>query len=281
MAYETLDYSTNFFYLNRASTDSPMDITTHVHDSYELYYYVSGNLTYYIEGQAYKLKKNDIIITNRRELHRIVFDSNERYERKFIHFKPEYISSLQGENYNMLNFIEKRKLGYFNKINAEDVLSNRIDILWSNIERYAHEKVPEQHIMIKTYFVQMLIAINNIYLRHSSSLKTSFENDDTIISILEYIKENLGSRITLDLLENYFHVNKYYLCHIFKIATGFTVIEYITYKRILKAEELLLSGLSVLDVSSEVGFGDYSNFYKAFTKIVGTSPKKYLSRMNL
>lgn len=25
------------------------------------------------------------------------------------------------------------------------------------------------------------------------------------------------------------------------------------------------------------GFGDYSNFFKTFTKIVGVSPKKYVS----
>lgn len=64
------------------------------------------------------------------------------------------------------------------------------------------------------------------------------------------------------------------------MATGFSVIEYITYKRILKAEELLLSGLSILDAANEVGFGDYSNFYKAFKKITGTSPKKYLNQLN-
>lgn len=280
MADKYFNYSYKHFNLSNAYTELPTDITTHVHDSYELYYYISGDLTYYIEGKAYNLKKNDIIITNRRELHRIVFNSDKCYKRKYIHFKPEYISSFQSEEYNMLSFIEKRKLGYFNKINAEDVLSSRIDKLWNNIEKYARENSPGHHIMVKTYFIQMLIAINNIYLKHDSALASSFENDHTITSILDYIKENLNTKITLDLLEDYFHVNKYYLCHIFKLATGFSVIEYITYKRILKSQELLLSGLSILDAANEVGFGDYSNFYKAFKKITGTSPKKYLNQLS-
>ena len=53
--------------------------------------------------------KNDIILTNARELHRIVFDSPSAYERKFIQFKPEYMSAFQSEGYNILNFPFRQK----------------------------------------------------------------------------------------------------------------------------------------------------------------------------
>ncbi len=104
----------------------------------------------------------------------------------------------------------------------------------------------------------------------------SFEHNDKVAAILEYINKNIDQKITLDLLEKLFYINKYYLCHIFKMNTGFTVNEYITYKKIMKSQELLISGVPVLEASSIVGFGDYSNFYKAFKKVVGCSPKKYI-----
>lgn len=271
-------YEVNNFSLVHNYSESPIDVDTHIHNCYEIYYYISGDLTYHIEGQSYKLNKHDLIITNTRELHRIVFDSKEGYEREFIHFKPEYISSFQTEEYNMLNFIQKRKLGHFNKINAEDVLSKGIDKLWQQISKHAHEKSPESSIMIKAIFVQMLIEINNIYSKNKNAIRTSFEYDEKIIDILKYINENLEKKITLNLLENEFHISKYYLCHLFKVNTGFTVIEYIIYKRIMRAEELLLSGIPIIDVSNEVGFGDYTNFYKSFKKILGVSPKKYMNR---
>ncbi len=278
MKDENFVYKANKFLLIHSYTQAPIDVDTHIHNCYELYYYISGDLTYHVEGQAYKLNKNDLIITNSRELHRIVFDSKAPYERKFIQFKPEYISSFQSEDYNMLSFIQNRKLGQFNKINARDVITNGIDKLWDQISKHAREKSPESNIMIKAIFVQMLIEINKIFASNVNVPIDRLEYDEVIIDILKYIKENLHKKITLDLLENEFHINKYYICHLFKKNTGFTIIEYITYKRIMRAEELLISGRPIIEIASEVGFGDYTNFYKSFKKILGVSPKKYMNR---
>ena len=158
------------------------------------------------------------------------------------------------------------------------MLSNGIDKLWLQISKHAHEKSPESNVMIKAIFVQMLIEINKIYSKNKNSLMTDFEYDEKIIDILKYINENLEKKLNLDLLEAKFHISKYYLCHLFKINTGFTVIEYIIYKRIMKAEELLLSGMPIIDISNQVGFGDYTNFYKSFKKVLGVSPRKYMNR---
>ncbi|WP_010282056.1 AraC family transcriptional regulator [Bacillus timonensis] len=274
---QLLHYETKTFALDHTVIESPYDIDTHIHDGYELYYYISGDLTYYIEGQAYELYPNDIIITNSRELHRIVFNSDVRYERKFIQFRPEYITSYQTEEYNLLNYIEHRKLGYFNKISAEYVLKSGINKLWEKIEEATLEDAPENQILMKTYFVQLLIKINKIFSEFHNPLIERHQYDYKIVSILDFINKNLDKKISLDLLQDTFFVNKYYLSHIFKRNTGFTIMEYITYKRIMWAMELLLSGITALDVAHRTGFSDYSTFYKAFKKITGISPRQYCS----
>ena len=252
MTKEILRYVTNHLFLQHTITESPEDISTHIHDCYELFYFISGDLTYYIEGQAYKLCPNDLIITNSRELHRIVFNSNSCYERKYIHFKPEYISSFQTDEYNMLNYLENRKLGYFNRISAKDVLEAGINKLWDQIETASLDSSPESQIMLKTYFIQMLVQVNKIFSRYNNPLVDSKKYDKKIVTILDFINTNLDKKITLDLLQMKFYVNKYYLCHIFKRNTGFTVIEYITYKRIMRAMDLLMSGNTALDVAHTV-----------------------------
>lgn len=271
-------YDDNHFSFVHMVTDTPKDITTHIHDCYELFYFISGNLTYYIEGQAYKLYPNDMILTNSKELHRIVFNSKSSYERMYIHFKPEYISSFQTDEYNMLYYIENRKLGFLNKIPAKDVLEYKISELWEQIEKASLESSPESQIMVKTLFVQLLITINKILSKYDHSLVDRRKYDPKIAAILDYINKNLGEKISLDLLQQKFYVNKYYLCHIFKLNTGFTVNEYITYKRIMRALELLMSGMTALDAAHAVGYGDYSTFYKAFKNITGFSPKQYCSK---
>ncbi|GIN56066.1 AraC family transcriptional regulator [Lederbergia ruris] len=278
MDKQILQYSSSNFFMSHMVSDPPYDVATHIHDCYELFYFISGDLTYYIEGQAYKLYPNDLIITNSKELHRIVFNSASRYERKYIHFHPEYISSYQTDEYNILSYIEKRKLGYFNRIPAEKVFESGINELWNKIDKASIESSPESPIMLKTFFVQMLIAINKNLSNYNPPLSEGHRYDQKINTILDFINKNLDEKITLDLLEHRFYVSKYYLCHIFKTNTGFTVMEYVTYKRIMRALELLMFGHAALDTAHRVGFRDYSTFYKAFKKITGTSPNQYFRK---
>lgn len=274
---QTLELKSNkSFDIDHRIFTSPHNVSTHIHNCYELFYYISGDLTYYIEGHAYELKPHDIIITNTRELHRVIFNSNISYERKYIHFKSDYISAYQTEGYNLLKYIENRKLGHHNKLSGKDVLEQGIDQLWEKIEETFAEQTPESSILTKTYFIQMLIKINKIFSKSNNEFVDRYKYDEKTICLLEYLNNNLANNITLDLLEDEFYVNKYYLSHTFKRITGFTVMEYVTYKRIIWAMDLLIMGNPALDVAHTIGFNDYSTFYKAFKKITGISPRKYL-----
>ena len=113
-------------------------------------------------------------------------------------------------------------------------------------------------------------------IKNNVQIKNNIEYDKRIVKILEYVNSNLQRKITLGELEKKFFISKYYLCELFRKNTGFSVLEYITYKRVLKAEELMCTGISILEASTTVGFGDYSTFYKAFKKIMEISPKQYL-----
>ena len=60
---------------------------------------------------------------------------------------------------------------------------------------------------------------------------------------------------------------------------GITLTEYITKKRVYIAKELILSKVPISQVAQNVGFNEYSSFYRAFTKILGISPtdmKKFI-----
>lgn len=272
---QILHYDTNFFNLNHSIIESPYDIGAHIHDCYEFFYFISGDATYYIEGQAYELSPHDLIITNTRELHRIVFHSDAKYERKYILFHPEYIFYYQTDDYQLLKYIEHRKLGHLNVIPADTVLKTGINRLWGKIEDTCLENTPESKILLKTFFIQMLIKINKVFSEYNTSLVNDHKYDPKIVTILNFINNNLDKKITLDILQQKFFMNKYYLSRAFKKNTGFSIIEYVIYKRIIWAMELLISGETALDVAHTVGFGDYSTFFKAFKNITGCSPSQY------
>lgn len=93
--------------------------------------------------------------------------------------------------------------------------------------------------------------------------------------ILTYINQNISDPITMEQLAKEFFLSESYICRIFKSATGTTIGKYITARRISIAKAHLNEGMSVSEAFEKSGFTDYSNFFKAFTKAVGVSPKKY------
>ena len=167
----------------------------HIHDLYELYYFLSGDVTYYIEGQSYIIKSGDILIINDHELHRPLFNSPEPYERIVIHFMPEFITSFQNSDYDLLYCYKNRKLGYNNIFNKEILENWWIENHFKKIENAIINNLNEKEIVIKMAFIEILIILNNIFLRNKSNL-TSLDKDGKITSMVNYINENLEKNLS-------------------------------------------------------------------------------------
>ena len=94
----------------------------------------------------------------------------------------------------------------------------------------------------------------------------------TITDMIRYLNEHLTEPVTLDDLSSRFFISKYYMNRAFKKATGTTVMDYLIYKRVVMARQLMLNGFTASDAANETGFGDYSTFYRAYKKVMGCRP---------
>lgn len=92
---------------------------------------------------------------------------------------------------------------------------------------------------------------------------------------LKYLDENFNEKITVEILAKKLFVSKYHLMRIFKTETGKTIHEYLTEKRILNAAEMICRGVPAQTAGEQVGYQEYSLFYKNFSKLMGVSPKEY------
>ncbi|WP_461205131.1 AraC family transcriptional regulator [Clostridium sp. DL1XJH146] len=272
--YSSIQHINNNLWFHHSVDKPPFEYSTHIHDGYEIYYLISGDVTSYIEGISYSLCKNDILLINNKELHRLYINSHTIYERKVLHFKPEILNIIESNTYNLLSCFENRTLGHNNLLKSDAETLKEIDFILNQVEKYSKVTSQQNQLLIKTYVIQLLIILNNIYSKQESSPDFIIHNELTS-NILNYINKNLSSKITLDTLQEKFFLNKYYLSHYFKANTGFTLIEYLTYKRIMKSKELILKNIPINQLYKTLGFNDYSNFYKSFKKITGLSPRQY------
>ena len=58
---------------------------------------------------------------------------------------------------------------------------------------------------------------------------------------------------------------------------GVSFYRCLTQLRLIHAKSLIAEGVPMSDVGQQVGFADYSTFYRAFKKEYGISPQQYLS----
>ena len=98
----------------------------------------------------------------------------------------------------------------------------------------------------------------------------------TISCIEQYINRKKEKNITLDSVAEQFHISRYYLSHLFRKSTGFSLIQYLTQRRIGEAQILLQSSeKSVADISLMTGFSSSSYFNNVFRRYVGMTPIQY------
>ncbi len=253
-----------------------MEVEYHNHDFYEIYFFISGKVMYVIEGKSYRLEPGDIIIISNRELHRPVIETGEIYERIVIWVNPKYLSEKSIKNTNLLMCFEQFPGNRHNLLRANPSILVYIRKLLDKFESACNSMSYGAALLKEIYMLELLTYVNKAFIDSYNDEKQFYiEYDEKIDFILKHINDNLSSELTLDSISLKFYISKYHLLRQFKRYTGYTIHNYIRQKRLMKAKTLLKEGLKVSEVCSRVGFGDYSNFIRAFGKAYGVSPGKY------
>lgn len=90
-----------------------------------------------------------------------------------------------------------------------------------------------------------------------------------------YIHAHITEEITLQQLEQTFYVDRCHIAREFKKQTGQTVHAYIVKTKLALCCRYIEQGLPITQVYQMAGFGGYSNFFRAFKKEYGMTPKTY------
>ncbi|WPC43460.1 AraC family transcriptional regulator [Clostridium sp. JS66] len=252
----------------------------HYHNFNKLVIFISGNVTYLIEGKAYKLKPFDILLINNNDIHKAVIDPNNVYERIIIWVNSDFLIK-HNNGCNLLTCFELASKQNFNLLRlSDDWISNIKDLLFK-LESASKDKDFACEILKSSLFLEFMVYINRLFLGNQNIKELSdIEYDKNITSILNYINENLSEDLSIDTLSSKFYMSKYHLMHKFKIQTGYTIHSYILHKRLIMSNSLIKAGKNITDACVECGFNDYSNFVRAFKKNFGLSPKNYCKMLS-
>lgn len=245
----------------------------HIHDCYELYYSISGGKQFLIDNKFYSIAPGDLFLINQYESHKLTQIDSMVHERIVLSIHPDFLKGLSTPSTNLDCCFSERPAHFSHKISLSKEQQKRFLYFINKItsaEGYAHD------ITERAAFMELMVMLNLLSSANEEEATTSeYKYNHQVDDILNYINQNIIQNITVSQLAEHFYLSESYICRIFKGATGTTINKYITARRISIAKSLLNDGCSVMDAYEKSGFTDYSNFFKAFTKAVGVSPKKY------
>lgn len=256
--------------------ESSMEVEYHNHDFYEIYFFISGRVTYIIEGKSYILRPGDIVLINNKELHKPVIEAGAAYERIVVWLNPGFISKQETGGTNLSMCFESTSRSKYNLLRPSDEIKENIMSIVEKIEKVCINISYGSNILKNIYLTELIVFLNKAYLdTYDEEIENDISYNEKINSIILYINENLDSDLSLEFLAEKFYLSKYHLLREFKKNVGYTIHDYIQQKRLIMAKILLWGDISITEVCMRCGFGDYSNFIRSFKNAFGISPKKY------
>ncbi len=237
---------------------------THCQPSYEILHIIKGSGRFIVDGREYPIKPHTVFLLVPFEYQHIEFDEEcTVYERQILFFQ---LDNLTEEGKKILHVMNGNKGGTGFYYPPEAVTQKML----FNLGRYNELfDLPE---MQRDAYAQLLLTELIVYTSMTRTDELRQLNINLAAQVVDYINQNIGNNFSLDELSKRFFVSKYYLCRAFKKHNGISVHGYINQKRIIYAKHLIDSGVSASAAAYKVGFGDYSAFYRAYVKFLGTSP---------
>ena len=258
------------FRLFHLKTRGAAQVEYHYHEFCKILLLVQGSGGYFVDGQRYRLQSGDIVLLDAHSIHRPELEGDASYERIILYISPEYLSRqstgdcelrwiFSGEKGHVLRLPEKQRQKIFQAA--------------AQLERDLESGGFGREILSSAGLLRLLVEIGrNREDPAASGPSPVMPKDKRILDILRYIDDHLSEDLDAEAIAAAFFVSKYHMMRQFRRETGTTVHLYITQKRLVKARELMDSGMRATEACYRCGWRSYSSFTRAYNKHLGTTP---------
>ena len=248
---------------------SPEGINLHSHIFYEILFICSGNIQYLIQTNRYHIQPGDIIIVPPGVSHQPILTENAimPYRRYVLWLSQAFMKGVLPlfPDYD------------FTKPRLIRTSGTKWSILKDNFYNGILEterKNPGWNAIVYANTLQ-LIALLCRASEDKKSMHLKSEKPELLENILTYIESNLDNHLSLEEIGKRFFISKSTISNNFRKEMGISFYQYVTQRRLVAAKNKILSNIPLETIAGEVGFSDYSSFYRAFKSEYGISPRQF------
>ena len=232
----------------------------HTHSFAELYCILAGRGTFHVEGSHYDLHPGDIMLMRPAEAHYVEVDPTVPYERICINFNINLFASLDPQGLLLTPYFN-RASGVYNHYSASAVTQQ---LLQRIIRADGNLAITCAH---------LILLLHNLRVEFGQKPHLEQAESSVEYQIIGYINRNLDQDLTIQKLCDCFFLSRAQLCRRFQAATGTSVGKYVSAKRLIQAQQLILQGQKPTEIYTACGYCDYATFYRAYKAYFGHSPR--------
>lgn len=241
----------------------------HLHRELELVLYFGGETDAYVDSAYYRLTAGDLFLTFPNQIHSYVTREPEQYTIMIV--KPE----LMPELLDMFNMTIPDSAVLHGAANDPTIRALVERLVRFDLEKQSSKPYAKQ--LLHGY----LLALFSEILSRMPVKGVSVEESDTLRSLVSFCSRNFSSNLSLSVLEENLHLNKYYISHLFSERLGLRFNDYINSLRVSEACRYLLNSThNVTEISDLVGFNTLRTFNRAFLRQIGVTPSEYRKANN-
>lgn len=271
--YQELEMTSRFVDTHQDVSFSNSQVSLHSHTFYELLHCRSSdNVEYLVGSNRYKLQRGDVVLVSPGVSHRPILPENmtRPYVRDVLWISPEFVATLS----SLFPDATTMQRDHSTPIRTAGTRWENIGKLFRSGVVEAENAAPGWELAVMGNTMMILSQLKRAYMERSAGILKA-EKRELLDDITAYIEEHYAAHLTLADFAKRFYVSESTISHLFKQRMGVSLYRYVTQRRLIAAKNLILNGMDLETVAEQVGFSDYSSFYRAFKGEFGISPRQY------
>ena len=197
-----------------------------------------------VEGRSYPLAPWDMVLVDRGQVHRPVVDTAHPYERILLYLSPTFLETYSTKEAPLTRCFETAQYRHSQVLRLSQETLAPFKVLLQKLETNTNFRNDDfaAPLLAKALCLEFLIELNRITLSPKAGFLTESTLDYRISGLLAYINSHLEEPMDVASLSALSGLSSYHMMRLFKQETGYTVGNYITEKRLIKARDLMSQG---------------------------------------
>lgn len=270
---------------NASTLHNQIQVHPHWHKEIEILYILDGQAKQQVANYLFDVNKGDIVIIGSNQLH-----STYSYKGKgceifvlLLDITSFITQNMSAKERDMLNDFSSG-LRFFSAEGRDcDAVRKMHEPLLAIRREYKNNGFAHELIIRSCIYEFAAKVLKNCkqLIKEQRYLMNERNTLNVLKNTFKFIDENYTDNIPLSKAAAVSNLSVTHFCRLFKNATGMTYNEYLNFYRVNRAEKMLFSSNSMIEIALNCGFGSVSSFIRNFKKYKNCTPSLYKKSQEL